>query len=136
MAKTIKHGRNGRLWLAAANGGSAAPVEGKTKYTVNMSTDKVDVTSFGDTSKTTLAGLPDGSVDIEGFYDFNGDVLITAALDGLARKWYLYPDTTDMTDYFFGTATVDATFDGSVSGAINVKGTLSPTTPTCVAGLT
>ena len=133
---TLKHGRNGAIYVAATSGGSAVPLSGKTKWSINMSVDSIDATSFGDTTKTYLAGLPDGSVDFEGFYDWAADAIFTAATDGVARKVYLYPDSTDTTKYFFLTGTLDVSMDVSVSGAVSVKGSCKPRTSVTLQGIT
>ena len=130
MAGTKRHGRNGALYIGATNGGAAVALNGKTKWSLSQSVDQVDATSFGDSSKTYLAGLPDGSADFEGFYDFAADAIFTAAADGLARNFYLYPDVSNHpTLYFFGTAFVDASMDVSVTDAVKVKGSLKAATP-------
>lgn len=130
MAGTKRHGRNGALYLAASNGGEAVPLNGKTKWSLSQTVDQVDATAFGESSKTYLAGLPDGSGDFEGFYDFAADAIFSAAADGLARKFYLYPDSSNhATLYFFGTAFVDASMDVSVTDAVKVKGSLKAATP-------
>lgn len=132
---TLKHGRNGAIYVSSTSGGAAVSLSGKTKWSINMSVDSVDATSFGDTTKTYLAGLPDGSVDFEGFYDFAADAIFTAATDGLARKVYLYPDSTDTTKYFFLTGTLDVSMDTPVNGAVQVKGTIKPRTSVCLQGI-
>jgi hypothetical protein len=114
-------GRNGRVYLDVAGGGNAAPLPFQAKWSISFSTDKYDVTALGDTTKTYVAGLPDASGDFSGFYDNATAQTYTAAVDGVARKFYLYPDTTNTAQYFFGTIFADIKIDGEVGGAIAVS---------------
>lgn len=119
------HGRRGRLYVGlASESADAEPVAFLNAWTTDFTVDKVDVTSFGDTNKTYVSGLPDASGTIGGFYDTASAQLYTAAQDGLPRKFYLYPDTTDG-DYFFGTALFDFSISGGVSDAVTISGNWS-----------
>jgi hypothetical protein len=42
-------------------------------------------------------------------------------VDGLARKFYLYPNTLTNTQYFWGTILPDFAVNGAVGGAVEVK---------------
>ena len=117
-----KHGRNGRLLAAVASGGTAEPIAFLKTFSISFATDNVDVTAFGDTNKVSVAGLPDSSGSYDGFYDTDTAQLFTAATDGVARKFYLYPDYSDTTEYFFGTAIFDFSVSQAVDGAIGISG--------------
>ena len=117
------HGRNARLYGAITSGGSATPIVFLSKISMSNSTDKADATAFGDTNKIRLAGLPDDSGSFSGFMDIAGADFYTAARDGVARPFYLYPDTANAPGtYFFGKAFFDITFDLDVSSAGAVSG--------------
>jgi hypothetical protein len=50
----------------------------------------------------------------------------TAATDGVARKFYLYPDlVNDPAQYWFGTILPDFKVDGDVGGAVAVSASWS-----------
>lgn len=115
------HGRNGRVYMSLTSGGTAEPVAFLTSWTLKAATDKVDVTAFGDANKIYVAGLPDASGDFAGFYDDATVQTYTAASDGVARKFYLYPSTSTPGQYWFGTVLPDFEADGSVSGAVAIK---------------
>lgn len=116
------HGRRGRLYAGIASDTSAAePITFLNSWSVNFTVDKVDVTAFGDSNKVYVSGLPDASGDFGGFYDNATAQLYTASQDGLARRFYLYPDISDG-DYFFGTALFDFAASGGVSDGIAVSG--------------
>lgn len=120
------HGRNGRLYVALSSGGTAEPIAFLNSWSVQFTTDKVDVTSFGDTNKTYVAGLPDSTGDYAGFWDTDQNDLYQAAQDGVARKFYLYPDrANNNTDYYFGTAFFDFGVSAQVDGAVTISGGFS-----------
>ena len=116
-----KHGRNGRLYAAIASGGTAQPIAFLSQWSIDFTVDNADVTALGDTNKVYVAGLPDSSGSFSGFFDSAGSDMYTAATDGLARAFYLYPDTADAT-YWYGTALFDFSVSGAVDGAITVSG--------------
>jgi hypothetical protein len=86
-------------------------------WSINFATDKVEVTAMGDSNKVYVAGLPDASGEFGGFHDDATMQTYTAAVDGIARKFYLYPSTLDTTKYFFGTILADFNVSSGVSGA-------------------
>jgi hypothetical protein len=119
------HGRRGRLYAGIASDTAAAePIVFLNSWSINFTVDKVDVTSFGDTNTTYVSGLPDASGDFGGFYDTATEQLYTASQDGLARKFYLYPDISDG-DYFYGTALFDFGAAGGVGDAVTISGSWS-----------
>lgn len=120
------HGRKGRLYVGLASGSAVAePVAFLNQWSIDFTVDKSDVTCFGDTNKTYVSGLPDASGSFGGFYDTDSAQLYTAAQDGEARKFYLYPSTDDATDYWFGTALFDFSAAGGVDGPVTVSGSWS-----------
>lgn len=117
------HGRRGRVYVGlASDTAQAEPVAFLNRWSLNSSADRVDVTSFGDTTKTYVAGLPDAQGTFAGFYDTASAQLYTAASDGLARKAYLYPDTTATSTYWFGTAFFDFSIEDGVDAAVTISG--------------
>ncbi len=116
-----KHGRNGRLYVAITSGGTAEPVTFLNNWSIDFTVDNVDVTAFGDTNKVYVAGLPDSSGSFSGYFDSSTAQLYTAATDGVARNFYLYPDTADAT-YWYGTALFDFSVSSSVDGAVSISG--------------
>lgn len=122
-------GRNGRIYVAIASGGTATPLVNMTKWTLSGTSDRFDGTSFGDANKTYVAGLPDASGTYDGFLDSAAQDTWTASQDGVARKFYLYPDVSnDPGDYWFGTAFFDFSTEVMVNGISTAKGTWSAAT--------
>jgi hypothetical protein len=121
---TRRHGRNGAVYLGATNGAVAVPLTFQASWSINMVTDKDDVTAFQDSNKVYVGGLPDSSGDFGGFMDDATSQTYVAAIDGLARNFYLYPDATNSPlVYWFGTILPDFSADGAVAGAVNFKAT-------------
>jgi hypothetical protein len=121
------HGRAGRLYVDLTGSGSAEPVANLKSWSIDFSTDRIDTTCFGDTNKKYTAGLPDASGDFGGFLDIAGPQLYTAAADGAARKFYLYPTTSSAT-YWFGTGLFDFHAEGAVDSSVDVSGTWAAAT--------
>lgn len=118
------HGRNGIVYVGIASGALASPVAYLNDWSINFNVDLVEVTAFGDPNKIYVAGLPDASGDFTGFYDDASRQLYTAARDGVARNFYLYPSiTADPNQYFFGTILADFSVTGGVAAAVSIKST-------------
>lgn len=118
-------GRNGRIYMALASGGTAEPLAYQANWSINFTTNKIDVTAFGDANKTYVAGLKDATGQFAGFYDDSTVQTYTAATDGVARAFYLYPSTNNTGQYWWGTILPDMTIDSSVDGAIAVSASWS-----------
>lgn len=115
-------GRNGTVYMAIASGGTAEPLAFQSKWSINFKTNKIDVTAFLDDNKVYVGGLRDATGMFSGFYDDATAQTFTAATDGIARKFYLYPDrVNNAAQYFFGTILPDLTVDGDVDGALTVS---------------
>lgn len=128
MAKTS--GRRGRVYVGlASDSATAEPVANLSQWSLNGSSEQLDATSFGDTTKTYVLGLPDAQGSFSGFYDTASDQLYTASQDGLARKTYLYPDTNSAGTYWFGTAFWDFSIDVPVGGVVSISGSFVAATP-------
>lgn len=116
------HGRRGRVYMGiASDSATAEPVAFLNSWSISFSTEKAEVTAFGDNNKVYVAGLPDASGEFSGFYDDATQQTYTAAVDGLARKFYLYPSNSDTGEYFFGTILPDLSVNGSVSDSVQVS---------------
>lgn len=115
--------RDGRVLLAATSGAEASDLNFVGEWGLSAATEQIDVTAMGDTGKTSVRGLPAQSGTFSGYYDQGGtNTLYDAAVDGLARKFYLYANRNAPTDYWYGTVTADAEFGGAVGGAVTVSG--------------
>lgn len=119
-----RHGRNGQVYLGLTSGTAASALPFQASWSINMVTQKQDVTAFGDGNLVYVAGLPDSSGDFSGFMDDATSQTYIAATDGLPRNFYLYPDAINSPNvYWFGTVLPDFSADGAIAGAVNFKST-------------
>ena len=129
MASNRRHGRNSRLYVAIASGGTAESIAFITKWAIDFSVDQPEVTALGDSNKVYVAGLPDAKMTFNGFYDDGTAQLYTAAVDGVARKFYLYTDiVNDASQYWFGTGFFDFHVEGGISDPLAMSGNMTPAT--------
>lgn len=128
-------GRRGRIYMGiASDTATAEPLPFIAKWKVDAQTDKIDVTAMGDTGKVYVGGLPDQSGDFSGFWDDATQQTYTAAVDGLARKFYLYPNIAVTTTYWFGTILPDFSASSDVGGAIELSASWAAASPIIKVG--
>lgn len=116
------HGKNGAIYINGPKGvGDKVAV--KTEWTLNLSRDFVDATSFGDLNKVYLVGLKDISGTYSGNLDTSGDFGVNAAdLDDIPI--YLYGDDRDGNELLlaYGPGFLDASITASNTDAIKSTG--------------
>lgn len=123
MASPIA-GRFGRIYVDTSTLGNAAavPIANLNSWSLDRTTNKIDVTSFGNESMVYVVGLPDAQGNFSGFWDTDGDQYkVSAAIDG-GRKFYIYPTTGTTSKYWFGAGHFDVSVSQTVSGAVEVSG--------------
>lgn len=113
------------LYVAIASGGSAERIAFLNQWSMSFATGRTDVTSFDDANMTYISGKPDASGSFSGWYDNATAQTYTAAVDGVARKFYLYPDREVNTQYWFGTGLFDFEVNGSHDGAVAISGSFA-----------
>lgn len=118
------HGRKGVVYISTSGSGEASSIS-LTEWSLNKASDRVDVTSFGDTNKTYVQGLQDLQGSFSGFWDHADTKLFTAADSSDGIKMYLYPSSDASGIYFYGPAWLDASISVSVSGAVSITGTFA-----------
>ena len=117
------HGNAGAVYLSTTGTGTAAALTGAAAWSLDMSTDRIDVTAFNDTNKQFVAGLENIGGTISGFWDDTIDTMYDGMNSSDGVKLYLYPSTTVATEYFYGPAWVDLSIDTGVSDAVKFSGT-------------
>jgi hypothetical protein len=122
-------GRNAVIYLGATTSAAASPLTYQNSWSISFTSDKIDVTSFGDSTKTYVVGIADATGEFSGFYDDASAQTYTAAIDGLSRKFYLYPNSNLTTQYFWGTVFADMNINATVAGAVEVSATWNAATP-------
>lgn len=120
--------------MGLASAGTAEPLAFFADWSMNFAVDKFEVTAMGDSGKVYVSGLPDASGDFNGWYDDATVQTYTAATDGIARKFYLYPSTLTNTQYWFGTVLPDLRVNGGVSGAVAVAASWNAASPIIKVG--
>lgn len=122
-------GRRGRIYLGiASDTATAEPLPFMAAWSVSFATEKIDVTAQGDQTKVYVSGIPDAQGEWSGFFDDATNQSYTAAVDGLPRKFYLYPNTNDTTKYFWGTILPDLSVNSTVNGAVEMTASWAAST--------
>ena len=114
--------RKGVIYLSTSGSTSASATLHLNKWSIDSSTDKIDVTSFGDTNKTYVQGLPDIKGTFSGFFDDLETKIATAAASSTGCIMYLYPSSDAPTKYKCGPAWLDFSMDVSVAAAVTISG--------------
>ena len=114
------HGKTGLCYIAT-NGTAAAASVVLSEWELNMARDFVEVTSFTDSNKTYVSGLPDISGRLSGYWDDTSDTLYDASGSADAVRMYLYPSSLVLTKYWCGTANLDFTINTPVGGPVAVS---------------
>ena len=116
------HGKGGVVYMSATGSGAAVNVVFLTEWTLEMATDKVEVTSFLDPNKTYVQGLRDIKGAMSGYFDNATDQLFDASESADGVKLYLYPTSLVPTVYFYGPAWLDASISVGVDRAVSISG--------------
>lgn len=123
------HGKKGVLYMSATGSGTAVLVGNLTEWSINMSTDKVDVTAFGDTNKTYVQGLKDVKGSFKGWFDDSASKALFDAADSAdGVKMYIYPSSDAAGRYFYGSAYIDCSIAGAVAAGVSVSGSFAAAT--------
>lgn len=116
------HGRSGLVYVSTTGTGAAASVGQLTDWALNMDTDSVEVTAFGDDNKTYVQGLKDVQGSLSGFWDDTVATLFTAADSTDGCKMYLYPNSSAISKYWYGPAWLSVSVQSSVKDAVKLTG--------------
>ena len=118
-------GRKGVVYLSTSGSGNATSVLKLTKWSLDQSTDKIEVTAFGDANKTYVQGLKDVKGSFSGFWDDTETKPFTAADSSDGCKMYLYPSSDAPTKYWYGPAWLDVSIDTGVADAVSISGSFA-----------
>lgn len=114
--------RKGLVYIATDGSSAASPMTSMSAWSLDRSTDKLDVTCFLDANKTYVQGLPDLKGSFAGVWDDTENKLFSAAASSAAVRLYLYPSQDALTKYADGIAWVDGSIDCSVAEAVKISG--------------
>jgi hypothetical protein len=118
----VYHGRKGVVYVSTTGSGNASIVLSLTDWSLDMSTDTVETTSFGSSNKEYVQGLPDINGSFSGFWNDAEDKLFTASSSSDGCKIYLYPSSDAPTKYFYGPAWLSVSVSTAVGDAVKVTG--------------
>lgn len=120
MGLTRYHGKKGVIY-----GGIATPahIASLSKWSLDRKTENAEVTSFDDSNKVFVQGLPDISGKISGFWDSADDTMWQGAESSTGISFYLYPSANAATKYWYGPAWLDASISVDAKGGIAIDGT-------------
>jgi len=121
MARAPYHGGKAVIYGSATGTGDAIVMISLSSWSLDRSTDKVEVTAFGDTNKVYVQGLPDIKGTLSGYFDSGDDKLFDGADSADGVKLYLYPSSGCPTVYHYGPAWLDASIAADVKGAVTVS---------------
>jgi hypothetical protein len=122
----VYHGKKGSILISTSAAGAASAVLSMTEWSLDMPTDRVETTAFGDTNKTYVQGLRDISGAFSGFWNDAETKLFTAAASTDGIRMYLYPDLTNApSKYAYGPAWLDVSVNTGVAGAVAVSGSFA-----------
>ena len=125
-----RHGINGQIWIDTSTAGTFSSggttnltlIPGKNDWTFDASRDFVEVTSFGDTSKTRVAGLANALGDIKGYWvDAGAGTLIDVAVASQTeRALTIIPDVVNAPSHqITGKAFFSKVLGGGVAAAVS-----------------
>lgn len=121
----VYHGKAGLVYVSTTGSGTASSVIHLSAWTLDLSTDLVETTSFGDTNKTYVQGLRNIQGTLAGFYDDTESKLFTGSTSSDGIKMYLYPASTALTKYAYGPAWLSMGVDTGVADAVKITADFS-----------
>lgn len=119
------HGKRGQLYMSTSAGAAASPVAQLSSWTLDMETEKVDVTCFLDANRVYVQGFKNIQGTIGGIWNSADDTLYDASDSADGANFYLYPSIDAIGKYFYGVAWVSASLDTSATGAVTVSGSFA-----------
>ncbi len=119
------HGKNGQVLLdpTGAGGVLALAVASLNKWDLDLGTDKIKVTCFGDPNQVYVQGLPDIKFSYGGVYDPADGLVIFDAMFGAVKPYVgLVPNAATPLVVFGGKALLDGKISVDANGAITIGG--------------
>ena len=118
-------GRFGVIYISTTGAGAPSQVLSLNNWTLDRTTDKIEVTCFGDLNKTYVQGLPDVKGTFAGFFDDTEVKPFDGANSANGINMYLYPSSSAPSKYWYGPAWLDVSMADGVSGAVTISGNFS-----------
>jgi hypothetical protein len=121
----VYHGKSGVVYLSTTGTGTAQNVSSLSAWTLDLDTDLVETTAFGDANKTYVQGLRNIQGTISGFWNDAETKLFTASTSSDGCKLYLYPSANATTKYAYGPAWLSVSVDTGVGDAVTISADFS-----------
>ncbi len=116
------HSKDAVVYLSTSGSTEASQLLGCNEWTLDMSVDTVEVTSFGDVNKTYVQGLPDISGTVAGFVRDDETKWFSARSSTDGCKLYLYWSKTTPARFCGGTAWFSLSLNNTNTGANEISG--------------
>ena len=111
------HAKDAIVYIAPDGSTEASELLGASEWTLDMTTDTVEVTAFGDQNKQYVQGLPDISGTLSGFVKEDEDKWFKAQKSTQPVKVYLYWSRQMPSKYAYGTAWISISMSNTVTTA-------------------
>ena len=118
-------GKAGLVYVSTSGSAAATLIGQLTNWTMDFSTDKLDVTCFGDTNKQYVQSWGAGKGTFKGIWNDADTTLFAAMQSADGCKMYLYPSKDAITKYWYLPAWLDMSMDADVNGTVSVSGSFS-----------
>lgn len=118
-------GKKGLVYVSDNMSSAASLVSQLSNWTFDFSTNKIDVTCFGDRNKNWLQGWPDAKGTFKGLWNDADSTLFQAMGSANGCYMYLYPSSDAITKYWYMPAWLDLNMAVDVNGVADINGTFS-----------
>lgn len=119
------HGKAGIVYVSTSGTSAAIAVGGIRGFTLDGSTDTVDVTEFGASNRSYVIGFPNFTGTLDGFWASDDATIRTASLSADGTNIYLYPSTSAPTRYIGGPAFLNYSIRTAVDQAVAITANFS-----------
>ena len=112
------HGKNGIVYLQGG-GADATLLSQAAEWSIDRDADDADVPVLGDFWNSKVKGLMKHSEKFSGPFDNESTLAWDAAEAQTSRKFYIYPDRTSVTSYYYGFCWPKVSLKGGTGSAVS-----------------
>ncbi len=103
MPSAAIHGKAATIYLGAA-GAAAIPIGEMLDWSIDFDMALVDVTPLNNTWKNFVKGMMGYTLTVNGNFNPGSNQLFLSSTSAVKEAFYLYPQTGQPTQYYYGTA--------------------------------
>lgn len=118
-------GKKGLVYVSTTGSAAATAIGQMQNWAFDLSTDKLDVTCFGDGNKTYVQSWGAAKGTFKGLWDNADTTLWAAAASADGCNIYLYPSSDAISKYLYGPAWLDISVETDVNGTVSTNGNFS-----------